>query len=158
VFLLGGAAANTLLSLQGVDVYRSVVDKDPKDLRKLKEVLKFKNIMIAEDYIMEKHMILDVGPKATAEFVKQIAKAKTILWSGSMGQIERKPFDKSTLAIAKAIAVNKKAFSVAGGGETVMFLKKHKFDTKFSFISTGGGAMMDFLAGEKLPGIEALKR
>ena len=60
--------------------------------------------------------------------------------------------------MAQAIAANRRAFSVAGGGETVMFLKKNHLDRKFSFISTGGGAMLDFLAGEKLPGIEALKR
>ncbi len=72
--------------------------------------------------------------------------------------IDRKPYDRGSAAIARAIAKNKHAFSVAGGGETVMFLKKIKLDKKFSFISTGGGAMMEFLAGEKLPGIEALKK
>ncbi|MFZ1074933.1 MAG: phosphoglycerate kinase, partial [Minisyncoccia bacterium] len=62
-----------------------------------------------------------------------------------------------SIAIARAIGRNRHAFSVSGGGETVMFLKKYKLDKKCSFISTGGGAMVDFLAGKKLPGIEALK-
>ena len=61
-------------------------------------------------------------------------------------------------AVARAIGRNRRAFSLTGGGETVMFLKQYHLETKFSFISTGGGAMLDFLAGEKLPGIEALKK
>ena len=75
-----------------------------------------------------------------------------------MGLIERKKFEHGNLAVAKAIAANRRAFSLTGGGETVAFLKKHKLDKKFSFISTGGGAFLEFLAGEKLPAIEALKR
>lgn len=74
-----------------------------------------------------------------------------------MGLIERKPFDKGTLAVARAIAANRKAFTLTGGGETVMFLRKHRLHGKFSFISTGGGALLEFLAGKKLPGIAALE-
>jgi len=85
------------------------------------------------------------------------APPRTVIWSGPMGFIEKKKFAKGNLAVAKAIAANKEAFTLTGGGETVMFLKKAKLDRKFSFISTGGGAMLDFLAGEPLPGIEALK-
>ena len=91
-------------------------------------------------------------------FCEKLKKAGTVIWSGPMGVFEKKKFSYGTLAIAKAIARNKKAFSVVGGGETVAFLKKYKLDKKFSFVSTGGGAMLDFLAGEKLPGIEALKK
>ena len=75
-----------------------------------------------------------------------------------MGAFEEKGFSGGSLAVAKAIAGNKKAFSVVGGGETVSFLEKYGFSKKFSFISTGGGAMLDFLAGKKLPGIEALEK
>ncbi len=157
VFLLGGAAANTLMSLRGIEVENSIMDKDLKDRKRLKELLKYKNVLVSPDYLMERGMILDIGPKTISKFSEKIKRARTILWTGAMGQFERHPFDKGTRGVAKAIASNRKAFSVAGGGETITFLKKHKLDNKFSFISTGGGAMMNFLAGEKLPGIEALK-
>lgn len=74
-----------------------------------------------------------------------------------MGFIEKKKFAAGNLIVAKAIAANRRAFSLTGGGETVAFLKEHKLDKKFSFLSTGGGAFLEFLAGEKLPAIEALK-
>ena len=83
--------------------------------------------------------------------------AKTIIWNGPLGDIRRKRFEKGTVEIAKSIASNKRAFIIVGGGETVMFLKKLKLDKKINFISTGGGAMLDFLAGKKLPGIKALE-
>ena len=100
---------------------------------------------------------MDIGRRTIKDFEEKIAMARTIIWSGPLGLIEKKPYERGSLAVAKAIVRNKKAFSVAGGGETVMFLKKHGLDKKFSFISTGGGAMLEFLAGKKLPGIESLK-
>jgi 3-phosphoglycerate kinase len=157
-FLLGGAAANTILYLKGIDVKNSLIDKDKKDLAKLKNVLHYKNLILPIDWLSEQNKILDNGEKTNKLYASKIRQAKTIIWSGPMGVIEKKSFEKGTLAIAKAIIANKKAFSIAGGGETVMFLKKHQLDKKISFISTGGGAMMEFLAGEKLPGIEALKK
>jgi phosphoglycerate kinase len=102
--------------------------------------------------------ILDIGEKTAREYATIISDARTILWAGPMGMIEKKEFEKGNLAVAKAIAKNQDALSITGGGETVTFLKKHKLDKKFSFISTGGGAMLEFLAGKKLPGIEALRR
>lgn len=109
----------------------------------------------------------DIGPKTLKIFKSKIAKAKTVFWSGPLGKIEEKKFAKGSKEIAKAI-VESRAFSVAGGGETNLFLKKIKLITggkpgistaisKFSHISTGGDAMLLFLAGGKLPGIEALK-
>ncbi|MFN3605557.1 MAG: phosphoglycerate kinase, partial [Leptonema sp. (in: bacteria)] len=79
------------------------------------------------------------------------------IWNGPLGKIEEKPFMLGTLKIAQAIVNNKKTLSIVGGGETITFLKKQKLDKKIKFISTGGGAMLEFLAGKKLPGIEALK-
>jgi len=156
-FLLGGGSANTILSLRGVDVNKSVKDSDPKDLAKIKSFMRYPNIMLPSDFVWSSGAIVDLGPKSAKMFAAVVAEAGTILWSGPLGIFEKKQFAKGGIMVAKAIAKNRRAFSVAGGGETVMFLKQFKLDAKFSFISTGGGAMVDFLAGEKLPGIEALK-
>lgn len=156
-FLLGGAAANTILMLQGFDMGKSLVDRDEKSLRALKSVINYRNVIVPRDYMSHSQVILDIGPETANFYAEKIKKAGMIIWSGPLGFIERKPYNKGSLTVARAIARNKKAFSLAGGGETVMFLKKHGLDKKFGFISTGGGAMLDFLAGKKLPGIEALK-
>jgi len=157
-FLVGGVAANTLLMLKGFNVKRSLVDDDPRDRKKLKPILKYRNIVLPIDVRAKNGAILDIGPKTEKLFAKKLFTARTIIWSGPMGFIEKPPFERGNLAIARAIVKNRKAFSITGGGETVMFLKKYHLDKKFSFISTGGGAMLEFLAGEKLPGIEALKK
>jgi phosphoglycerate kinase len=162
-FLLGGGCANTMLWLKGMDVKSSIKDSDPKELAALKKIAAYKNVVLPTDFIWgnrsggKKSAILDVGPKTVRAFGKKIAAARTIIWSGPLGLIEKKQYTKASIAVARAIGRNGKAFSVSGGGETVMFLKQYKLDKKFSFISTGGGAMLDFLAGKKLPGIEALK-
>jgi phosphoglycerate kinase len=156
-FLLGGGPANTILSLLGMDVGNSVRDLDPKDLKTLRAIARWKNVMLPEDFVWKNNKILDLGPKSLELFAKKIAEARTILWSGPLGLIETKRFTKGSVLLAKAIARNRRAYSVSGGGETVMFLKQYGLDKKFSFISTGGGAMVDFLAGKKLPGIEALR-
>ncbi|MGC9599553.1 MAG: phosphoglycerate kinase [Minisyncoccia bacterium] len=156
-FLLGGGPANTILFLKGIDVQESVRDRDPKDLKELKAVANYKNIVLPDDFVWHDGMVLDVGPKAVQIFSKKIGEARTILWSGPLGLIEQKRYARGSIAVARAVVRNRRAFSVAGGGETVMFLKKYGLDKKFGFISTGGGAMMDFLAGKKLPGIEALR-
>ncbi len=157
-FLLGGVAANTLICAKGMDVGNSEVDDDPKDQKHFRAVLAYPNLMLPCDWKMGKGKILDIGADTITDFIKIIRKARTIVWSGPLGFFEKKPYDRGTLAVARAIAANGKAFSLAGGGETVAFLKMHRLDKKFSFISTGGGAMLEFLAGKKLPGIEALKR
>ncbi|HUC01683.1 MAG TPA: phosphoglycerate kinase [Candidatus Paceibacterota bacterium] len=156
-FLLGGGAANTVLWLKGVDVKNSIKDSDPKDRRALKALATQKNVIVPTDPVWGGGKILDAGPKTVAAFGRKIASARTIIWSGPLGLIEKKKYAKASIAVARAIGRNRRAFSVSGGGETVMFLKQYKLDKKFSFISTGGGAMVDFLAGKKLPGIEALK-
>lgn len=98
----------------------------------------------------------DIGPKTIELFKEKILKAKTIFWSGPFGKIEEKKFQKGTIEIAKAI-VESKAFSVVGGGNTIDFLFDIGLAKKFSHLSTGGNAMLEYLAGKKLPGIEALK-
>lgn len=98
----------------------------------------------------------DIGPKTISIFIDKIQKAKMIFWNGPLGKIEEKKFQKGTKEIAKAI-IKVGAFSVVGGGETVEFLNQIGLTQKFNHVSTGGGAMLSFLSGEKLPGIEALK-
>ena len=157
-FLLGGGPGNTILSLKGMDVRDSVKDTDPKSLKALAAVADYKNILLPDDFKWHSNKILDLGPKTTKKFAAKIAAAGTVIWSGPLGLIEEKAYVTSSLHIARAIGNNRRAFSISGGGETVMFLKKYRLDKKFTFISTGGGAMVDFLAGKKLPGIEALAR
>lgn len=156
-FLLGGAPANTMLRLSGVDVRQSLVDDDPRNAAVFKSFLKNKKVILPVDWKWDGDMILDIGDDTAAEYASIIKSARTILWAGPMGFFEKPKFAKGNIAIAKAVASNRKAFTLTGGGETVSFLKAHKLDKKFSFISTGGGAMIEFLAGDKLPGIEALK-
>lgn len=98
---------------------------------------------------------LDISENTIKMFSEKIMQAKTILWNGPFGKFEEKKYEKGTLAIADAI-IKCKAFSVVGGGETVEFLEKKGMIDKFSHVSTGGGAMLSYLAGEKLPGLEAL--
>ncbi|MGB9598388.1 MAG: phosphoglycerate kinase [Minisyncoccales bacterium] len=97
----------------------------------------------------------DLDKKTIMLYTKEILKAKTIFWAGPMGKIEEKKYQKGSRAIARAI-VKSKAFSVVGGGDTVEFLRKIKMDKKFSFLSTGGSAMIEFLSGKKLPGLKTL--
>ncbi len=123
----------------------------------LKELSGKEKIILPVDFKKSKGAIKDIGEKSAKLFGKEIASAKTIIWNGPVGDIRYKKFSHYTRAVAKAVAGNKKAFKVVGGGETVMFLKKLKLDKKIDFVSTGGGAMLEFLAGKKLPGIEALK-
>lgn len=98
---------------------------------------------------------LDIDEKTIDLFKKKILQAKTVLWNGPFGKFEDKNYEKGTLAIANAI-IGSGAFSVVGGGETVEFIAKKGIIKKFSWVSTGGGAMMAYLSGERLPGLEAL--
>lgn len=99
---------------------------------------------------------LDISKANLKIFKEKIVQAKTIFWNGPLGKTEDKQFAKGSKEIAEAI-IESRAFSVVGGGETVEFVNKLGLIDKFSFVSTGGGAMMSFLSGEKLPGLEALK-
>jgi phosphoglycerate kinase len=98
----------------------------------------------------------DIDEKTIKMFTEKIMQAKTILWNGPFGKFEDANYAKGTLAIAQA-TIDSKAFSVVGGGETVEFLEKQGMIDKFSHVSTGGGAMLLYLSGDKLPGIEVLK-
>ncbi|PJE59477.1 MAG: phosphoglycerate kinase [Candidatus Portnoybacteria bacterium CG10_big_fil_rev_8_21_14_0_10_43_39] len=103
----------------------------------------------------ENEMILDIGPKTVKKFEDIIKQAKMIVWNGPMGLFEIGSFAAGSAAIAKAVAKSG-AFSLVGGGETIALLEGLNLLDKMSHVSTGGGAMLKFLAGGKLPGIEAL--
>ncbi len=106
--------------------------------------------------LRKEEAVYDIGPYTRKIFKKVVESAKTILWNGSLGMHEDKRFEKGTREIAEAITRNHSAFKVAGGGETVSAIDQFGMTERFDFLSTGGGAMLEFLAGEKLPGITAL--
>lgn len=155
-FLVGGAAANTMLFVAGVRVGGSLYEKHASIQKALKPLLRDQRLMLPIDWEVSRNAIFDIGPATRKMFVREIMAARTIVWSGPMGKFEDPRFAEGSRAVARAIHRNKKAFSIVGGGETVMFLKRYGLERGFSFVSTGGGAMLDFLAGEKLPGIQAL--
>ena len=167
--LIGGALANDIFAFQGFNMGKSKIDKEsfPEvkkiNLRNPKLFLPIdlkswdgKKIYYREiNEIGDKEKVLDIGSKTIDLFSDLIKKARMVIWNGPLGLVEQKPFDKSTRAIAEAIAKSR-AYSVVGGGDTVAFLQQIKKDKKFNYISTAGGAMLDYLANETLPGIEAL--
>jgi len=178
--LIGGAMAYTFLKSQGLPVGKSLVENDKLDLATgLLEEAKQRNfrLLLPVDHVLaespdataavkttdikdtpENLMGLDVGPKTIAEFSKEISKAKTIVWNGPLGMFEKPAFAQGTLAMAKAVAAATAggAISIVGGGDSVAAVEQSGVAAKISHISTGGGASLEFLAGEKLPGVEAL--
>ena len=107
-------------------------------------------------FAIDNNKNLDIGPKTIKMFSNIIKKAGTIVWAGPLGRFEDPLYQKGTEEIAREITKNKKAFKVAGGGDTIFALLKFGLRDKFDHVSTGGGAMLNFLAGEKLPGLQAL--
>jgi phosphoglycerate kinase len=101
-------------------------------------------------------MILDIGPQTAKAYAGEIAKAGTLVWNGPVGVFEKEPFAKGTQTIARAIA-DSKAFSIAGGGDTVAAINKFGIADKIDYISTAGGAFLEFLEGKKLPAVAALE-
>ncbi len=108
------------------------------------------------DWIKKDNLVLDIGPLSATEYVKEIKKAKTIIWNGPVGKFEDKRYIIGSRILAKAVAASK-AFSIIGGGETTQLILSLGLRKKIGFLSTGGGAMLEFLAGENLPGISVLK-
>lgn len=125
--------------------------------------LKFQNdileskVIFPQDFIEENGKKLDIGPKTIKQYSEIIKTAKTIIWNGPMGLYENKKFIEGSKKIAQAIIfARQQIFSVVGGGDTAQFLAEIGLKNKFGFISTGGGAMLKFLSGKKLPALEAL--
>ena len=110
------------------------------------------------DRIPEGWMGLDIGPQAAADFSAVIAGSRTILWNGPMGVFEMPAFQKGTLSVAEAVAAatEKGAFSLVGGGDSVAAVNRFGFDDRVSYISTGGGAMLEYFEGKELPGVAAV--
>jgi len=175
--LLGGVMANTFLKANDFAIGKSLYDKDvlvqAKDLYTGKTELILPDDFVVLDRnnqkqvrklgkIAENDKILDIGPIASDTFSKIISKAKIVFFNGPMGKFEDEAFSDGTNKIINAIIKNKTAFSVIGGGETLLAFKilKSKYgiqNTEYKFFSTGGGAMLKYLAGESLPGLLALK-
>ncbi len=103
-------------------------------------------------------MGLDIGPKATEKFAEVISTSKTILWNGPMGVFEMKNFESGTKKVAEAIvhATSIGAFSLIGGGDSAAAINKFDLGEKVSYVSTGGGALLEYIEGKKLPGVEML--
>ena len=178
--LIGGGMAYTFEKAQGLPVGKSLVEDDKLDLAKrLLAQAKQRSfrLLLPADHVVAPalrpdaprtirdisatpadQMGLDIGTKTIAAYVAEIAKAKTIVWNGPMGVFEIPAFAKGTLEIANAVAAATAAgaTSIVGGGDSVAAVHQSGVDGKISHISTGGGASLEFLAGHKLPGVEAL--
>jgi len=170
--LIGGAMAYTFLKSQGHAIGKSMVEDDKLDLAKSllaqfgdKLVLPVDHVVAAEfkegaenENVVEipaDKMALDIGSKTVEKYEHIIHGAKTIIWNGPMGVFEKPPFDRGTMALARAVATSG-AVSVVGGGDSEKAIKTAGLTDKISHVSTGGGASLEFLSGQVLPGVAAL--
>ncbi len=152
--ILGGVIANDVLKERGVDIDDSTVDKNSKELLVGLDINDNK-LVLPEDFNTTEGKILDIGPKTIENFISLIKEAKMVVWNGPVGLFENPDYAKGTNALAITLA-GLKILRVIGGGDTVAAVNKLGLLDKFDFVSTGGGAMLEFLAGDKLPGLEAL--
>ena len=160
--LLGGAVGNTFLSTRGFNISQSLSDKGMQD--KCEEIMELygNKLVLPVDTVRENledgsYKMLDIGPKTIEKYKNEIKSASTIFWNGNLGYTEDENFAKGTMEIAKAIAENPNT-KVVAGGDTVTFIEKNNLAGSFTFISTGGGAAMQYLSGEELPGVTALDK
>ena len=181
VLVIGGAMANTFLAAQGLRIGRSLSENNQIDVAKrciaaaqsrsvslllptdvvvaheLKANARSRIVSAAE--VDDDEMILDVGPRTIQAFGRQLDRVKTVLWNGPLGAFEVPPFDRGTNAAARAVAERTKAgklLSIAGGGDTVAALAHAGVEGEFSYVSTAGGAFLEWLEGRTLPGVAAL--
>ena len=179
--IVGGAMAFTFVKARGGSTGNSLVEEDKLDLaneiigaakEKGVKLLLPNDAIVADNFsadankqtvaigeIPDGWMGLDIGPTSVKEFEAEISNARSILWNGPMGVFEMEPFAKGTLAVAKAVAERTRqgAFSMVGGGDSVAAVNQSGLASDISFISTGGGAMLEFLEGKVLPGVAAIK-
>ncbi|KKU98598.1 MAG: Phosphoglycerate kinase [Candidatus Jorgensenbacteria bacterium GW2011_GWC1_48_8] len=161
--LLGGAPANTVFVAQKLPVGNSLIDRGSTSqiLKLIRKEVEPRKIVLPLDVKIADKKILDIGPQTVEKYSKIISKSRTVIWNGPPGLFEKKGFEKGTIGIWRAILRNRKAKIIVGGGETTAsfsLIHNSKFMIpKNIFLSTGGGAMLKFLSGRKLPGIEALK-
>jgi phosphoglycerate kinase len=161
--LIGGAMANTFLLAQGEPVGDSLVEKEKRHVaEELMHALGAK-LFLAPDYVKEGESdhfrYLDIGEKAVAQFKERMQEAKLIFWNGSLGYTEEAPYDKGSREIAEFLAkrTTEGVTTIVAGGDTVEMVTRLELHDKLSFVSTGGGAALEFLSGKQLPGVEALK-
>ncbi|HIF9197881.1 TPA: phosphoglycerate kinase [Photobacterium damselae] len=171
--VVGGGIANTFIAAEGNDVGKSLYEAEL--IGTAKELMAQTSIPVATDVVCAKEfsesaeatvkaateiaaddMVLDIGPDSAAELARIIKDAKTILWNGPVGVFEIDQFGKGTEVVAKAIAESE-GFSVAGGGDTLAAIDKYGIKDQVSYISTGGGAFLEFVEGKKLPAVEMLE-
>lgn len=177
--IVGGGIANTFIAAMGHGVGKSLVENDLIDTaKKIMADAKARGADIpvpvdvvvapafaadapatvkAVDAVDAGDMILDIGPKTAAYYAELIKKAGTVVWNGPVGVFEFDAFGKGTETLARAIAASK-AFSIAGGGDTLAAVDKYGIENDVSYISTGGGAFLEFLEGKELPAVAALKQ
>jgi phosphoglycerate kinase len=152
--LVGGVIANDILKARGQDVMQSSVDEDATQLLEGVD-LDSDKLIIPHDFHWGDDKILDIGPESIKKFEAIISQATRIIWNGPMGLFEDVRFSLGTNSIARAIASGK-ATSILGGGDTIAAINGLGLADQYTFVSTGGGAMLTFLAGEKLPALQAL--
>ena len=153
---IGGALANNFFLAKGEKIGSSIIDKSVD----IKKYVNNRKIILPLDVRKSRGMILDCGPQTIKMLSEVIAGSKFILWNGPVGDFERKGFEKGTEELARLIAASS-ARTIIGGGDTIAAVRQAGGDRllkKFSFVSTGGGAMLEFLAKGTLPGIEALSK
>jgi phosphoglycerate kinase len=179
--IIGGGMAYTFFKALGGSVGNSLVEADKLDLAKeLIQKAKSKGVelhlpidsVVADKFdanantdvannnsIKDGWMGLDIGPQATSVFAKVVENSKTILWNGPMGVFEMEKFEKGTKAMAEAVVrgTAKGAFSLIGGGDSAAAVAKFGFEEKVSYVSTGGGALLEYFEGKVLPGVKALE-
>ena len=179
--IIGGGMTYTFIKAQGGKIGKSLCEEDKLDLAlKIIEKAKEKKVSLylpvdslnadkfdneantnitAADAVPDGWLGLDIAEKSIREFSEVIGNSKTILWNGPMGVFEMEKFSKGTTAVAKAIAAatEKGAYSLIGGGDSVAAINKNGLADKVSYVSTGGGAMLEYMEGKKLPGITAIR-
>lgn len=181
LLIIGGGMANTFLKAQGKDIGKSICEDDllgtarkimaqadeknceillPIDGVVTKEFKEFaESEILSVDNIPADGMMLDVGPKTTNLAAQKLAKCKTVVWNGPLGAFELQPFDVGTVTLARTVAEltsDGKVKSIAGGGDTVSALSKAGLQNSFTYLSTAGGAFLEWLEGKTLPGVAAL--
>jgi phosphoglycerate kinase len=164
--IVGGGIANTFLLAAGKPIGKSLAEPDLAG--EAKRIMKRTRVPLPSDVVVENgktksveavtkdDAILDIGPDTAKAFAASLKKAGTIVWNGPVGVFEKEPFAKGTQALARAVA-SSDAFSIAGGGDTVAAINKFKVDKRIDYISTAGGAFLEFLEGKKLPAVAALE-
>ena len=180
--IIGGGMTYTFVKARGGKIGNSLVEEDKQELAlKIMQAAENKGVQIhlpvdsvigdsfselantevvPVDEIPDGWMGLDIGPKTAKDFGRILESSKTILWNGPLGVFEMEPFAKGTIAIGEYIAsaTKKGAFSLVGGGDSVAAVKKYNLEDKVSYVSTGGGAMLEMLEGKSLPGIDAIRK